>query len=113
MLRVGVAVLAAAAASTAAAVLAGGSALGSPVGCGAVLTHDTTLTGDLTGCAGDGLIIGASGITVDLAGHTISGSGAAGSVGIRDVGLDRVKISNGNVSGFGVGIGHVWILQGI
>ena len=104
MLRVGVAVLAAAAASTLAAVLASGSALGSPVGCGAVLTHDTVLAGDLTGCAGDGLIIGASGITVDLAGHTISGTRAAGSVGIRDVGFDRVKILNGGIGPVGAAV---------
>ncbi|MFD0891016.1 hypothetical protein ACFQ08_41260, partial [Streptosporangium algeriense] len=36
------------------------------VGCGAVLTSDVTLTRDLD-CAGDGLTIGADGVTVDLA----------------------------------------------
>jgi len=35
-----------------------------PVGCGDVLTSDTTLTVDLLDCPGDGLIIAADGITL-------------------------------------------------
>ena len=41
--------------------------------CGDVITQDTTLDSDLIDCPGDGVVIGASGITLDLAGHTIDG----------------------------------------
>jgi len=102
--RAAVALASLLAAAPAGAVALGGAALGSPVECGAVLMHDTVLTADLTGCAGDGLVIGASGITLDLAGHTISGSGAAGSVGIENVGFDRVRIVNGSVRAFDIGV---------
>jgi hypothetical protein len=44
-----------------------------PIGCGSVVTHDVVLTRDLLGCQGDGLVIGASGITVNLGGHTVAG----------------------------------------
>jgi len=45
------------------------------VGCGAVITADTTLTADMGPCPGDGIIVGADNITLDLAGHTLTGSG--------------------------------------
>jgi parallel beta-helix repeat protein len=44
------------------------------VGCGDVITTDTTLTADITGCMGAGLIIGADNITLDCAGHSIVGA---------------------------------------
>ena len=47
----------------------------SHVNCGDVITQDTTLDSDLLNCPGDGLVIGADGVTVDLAGHTIDGTG--------------------------------------
>src|SRR2546423_11409696 len=58
------------AAGLAAAVLPGTPAWASP-SCGSTLTTNTTLTADLV-CAGDGLIIGADGITLNLGGHTIT-----------------------------------------
>jgi hypothetical protein len=75
------------------------------VGCGAVLTADTTLTADVTGCQGSGLVIGAPGITVDLGGHTVGGlatqGGDPGQVGIDDrAGYDDVTIRNGSVTHF-------------
>jgi parallel beta-helix repeat protein len=76
------------------------------VACGTVVTRDLALTADLIDCPGDGLIVGASGITVDLGGHTISGSrgtgtGAADQIGIvnRD-GFDDVVVRNGTVTQF-------------
>jgi hypothetical protein len=65
------------------------------VACGAVLTSDTVLERDLTDCPGDGLVIGAAGITVDLNGHTVDGTRADDSVGIRNERHDRVTIANG------------------
>ena len=43
--------------------------------CGATITSDVRLDTDLINCPGNGLVIGASGITIDLRGHTIDGTG--------------------------------------
>ena len=56
------------------AVLAG-QALANHVQCGDVISQDTTLDSDLIDCPGDGLVIGADGITLDLGGHTVDGDG--------------------------------------
>jgi parallel beta-helix repeat protein len=68
------------------------------VRCGDVLTQDTVLRNDLTNCPGDGLVIGADGVTVELNGHKIDGTdaaGSAGSAGIRNRGHDHVVIKDG------------------
>lgn len=75
----------------------GGSAFASHVTCGAVLTEDTQLDTDLANCPGDGLVIGADNITVDLNGHQITGSGSSGSVGIRNEGYDGVILEGGQI----------------
>lgn len=75
--------------------------------CGATLTTSATLSTDLVDCPGTALIIGADGITVDLAGHTISGTNAAGSEGIASDGHKDVSIVGGRITDFrinGVGI---------
>src|SRR5438552_1170438 len=66
-------------------------ALASQISCGAILTKDTKLDSDLTNCPGDGLVIGADHITVTLNGHSISGTGAPGSAGIRNRGHNQVE----------------------
>jgi hypothetical protein len=68
-----------------------------PLGCGSVLTTDTTLETDLT-CSGDALIIGSDGITVNLNRHAITGTGTG--TGITDRGFDNVTIRNGTISRF-------------
>jgi parallel beta-helix repeat protein len=78
-------------------------AAASHVGCGDTITQDTTLDSDLT-CPGDGLVIGAHGVTLDLGGHTISGAGAGGSAGVRVQGSQEVTIRRGTIRGFEVGI---------
>lgn len=75
-----------------------------PPSCGAVITRSTTLTADLLGCTGDGLVIAASRVTIDLGGHTLGGAEDNGSVGIRVTGRQDVKIVNGSISGFDTGI---------
>jgi parallel beta-helix repeat protein len=72
------------------------------VACGEVLHASTTISNGLVGCAGDGLVIGAGGITVDLGGHTVSGTGLG--VGIRNGGHDGVTIRNGAVVNFDYGV---------
>jgi parallel beta-helix repeat protein len=70
--------------------------------CGQVITASTTITNSLAKCAGDGLVIGASGITVDLNGQTIQGTGLGD--GIRNNGHDDVTIRNGALLNFDHGV---------
>ncbi len=67
--------------------------------CGAVITRSTTLTADLL-CPGDGLVIGASRLTIDLGGHTLRGTLWSGGTGIRVDGREDVKIINGSIEDF-------------
>ena len=107
--------------ATAAAVVAGGLALGAgpalaqapptTVHCGQTLTTSVRLANDLTDCPGDGLVVGADGITVDLNGHTIDGvpgtscdRPATFARGVEDAGFDGVTIENGTVRQFDVGV---------
>jgi parallel beta-helix repeat protein len=79
------------------------------VTCGQVLTTSVKLASNLVGCSASGLVVGANGITVDLDGHTVSGTNAAKSEGIANDGHANVKIVNGTVSGFsayGVALRH-------
>jgi large repetitive protein len=80
------------------------TAQAAPIACGSVVTRSVTLTDDLLGCQGDGLVIGADGITVDLNGHTVAGVGSDDSVGIRNVGHDRVLVKHGVVRQFERGV---------
>jgi Periplasmic copper-binding protein (NosD) len=70
--------------------------------CGATITSDVRLRADLARCPGDGLVIGADGITVDLSRHTVAGTGAG--AGLRLAGHRGVKIRGGTVTGFARGI---------
>ena len=76
--------------------------------CGDVITANTRLAADLTGCPVHGLVIGADGITLDLNGHTIAGDGVAATgnpdVGVLSGGHDRVIVRNGAVTGFDLGV---------
>ena len=78
------------------------------VTCGQTLTHSIRLANDLTNCAGDGLIVGADGVTVDLNGHAIDGDGMPGAtgpdVGILDTGRNGVTIKGGTVREFDRGV---------
>src|SRR5262245_9257408 len=86
------------AAAAALSVGAAAPAYGAAVRCGDTITQATTLRADLTGCAGDGLVIGRDGITLDLRGHTVSG-GAAGA-GVRMAGRRGVTLMRGTITGF-------------
>ena len=69
----------AAAVAVVATLLAGAGALGAStatISCGMVVTSSIKAANDLTNCPGSGLLAGANGITIDLNGHTIDGTGA-------------------------------------
>jgi parallel beta-helix repeat protein len=87
--------------------------VGQPVGCGSVLTRSTVLQTDLLDCPGNGLVIGADGITVDLNGHRISGRIISTGGGVDQVGIDNsaghddVTIRNGTIDEFARGGVHL------
>ncbi len=83
--------------------IAPADSMGAHVGCGDVLTADTTLDSDLVNCTSFGLIVGAGGITVDLGGHVVDGT-PLGGTGIASFGEDAVTVRNGVVREFSVGI---------
>jgi CSLREA domain-containing protein len=84
------------------------------VSCGQVLTEHTLVGNDLSNCPGEGLVVGASNIVVDLNGHTIDGpnyllENVGGQeegfpAGIRISGRSNVTIRNGTVQEFGWGV---------
>lgn len=76
-------------------------------GCGAVITEDTTLTGDVGPCPSDGFVIAADGITLDLNGHSLfgyRGPGEGNGAGIRLTDRTGVVVRNGRVAAFDAGI---------
>ncbi|MFH1229428.1 MAG: right-handed parallel beta-helix repeat-containing protein [Candidatus Aenigmatarchaeota archaeon] len=66
--------------------------------CNLIITNDTTLDEDLT-CSSNGLIIGADNITLDCAGHSITGDGSPG-YGINNIGYDYITVKNCIITGF-------------
>lgn len=74
--------------------------------CGAVITATTTLKKDIGPCGGDGVVIGADNITLNLAGHKVFGFTLRfdDTAGIRLPIRHGVTIENGSVSGFDAGI---------
>ena len=66
--------------------------------CGATIKTSTTLTANIGPCSGNGLVIGINGITLDCAGHTISGTGTGN--GITFTGHTKVTVKNCKVTGF-------------
>jgi large repetitive protein len=93
---------------------AGAQAPLTTVQCGQTLIRSVTLANDLTNCPGNGLVIGAGDITVNLNGHTIDGiteptvhcDGPINTTGIADPNdFDGITIENGVVEHFDTGIG--------
>jgi parallel beta-helix repeat protein len=80
------------------------AALAQHVHCGQLLYSDTTLDSDLTDCPGNGVVIRADNITLDLNGHTIDGpddpSLRLGSAIRNGGGFDGVTVKNGTVQEF-------------
>ena len=77
---------------------------GMAVTCGTRVTSDFTLGTDLLDCPGDGLVVAADNIRVDLGGHTIEGRGAQPTAGVRVAGVNGVTVTGGFIRRFGKGI---------
>jgi parallel beta-helix repeat protein len=89
--------------------LGGSQAVASHVQCGDVITKDTTLDSDLIDCPGEGIVIGAPDITLNLGGHTVKGNaigpGGLWTYGIANGYYERVTVRDGTVRDFNVGVG--------
>lgn len=73
--------------------------------CGTRLTASVLLTQDMH-CAGDALVIAADGVTVDLGGYSVTGSGSGAGVTLAGGGgpIADAVVEDGTVSGFGDGV---------
>jgi hypothetical protein len=71
--------------------------------CGQVVTTDSVLTQDLT-CDVTAITVGTSGITIDLKGHVLKNEASASVNGIDLGGYNDVKVKNGIVRGFRIGL---------
>jgi parallel beta-helix repeat protein len=69
--------------------------------CGATILEDLKLDHDLI-CTGDGLVVGADGIKIDLNGYTIAGSGSG--VGIAVTGRSDISIAGGTIRNFAAAV---------
>jgi parallel beta-helix repeat protein len=78
------------------------------VHCGQALKHSITLGRNLHNCRGDGLVVRANNITINLNGHTVDGSGRRSSAGVRIAGFNGVTVTGGVVRQFGKGI---WLVR--
>lgn len=75
------------------------------VACGSTITVSTTLTADVGPCTGEGIRLGASGITLDLNGHRVFGvsdPGQGAGIVIPNKTGDTVK--NGEIFNFDAGV---------
>jgi Right handed beta helix region len=69
--------------------------------CGDTVTASARLTADLLACPGDGLVIGAPNVVLDLAGHTISSNPQSEFVaGVRVADHANVTVRGGRIEGF-------------
>lgn len=73
------------------------------VDCGDTFNHSILVANNLVGCD-DGLGAVADGITIDLGGHILTGTGGALEEGVNLFGRDGVTIRNGTLRGFGTGM---------
>ena len=69
--------------------------------CGTTVLADLTLDHDLA-CSGTALVVGADGVRIDLAGHTITGPGTG--AGILIVGRRGVWVVGGRIENFTAGV---------
>jgi parallel beta-helix repeat protein len=75
------------------------------IGCGTVITQSVTLAADVGPCAGNGIVVGADNITLDLANHTVSGTPASGDgAGVLLQNRHGVTVKRGVVTQFDGGV---------
>jgi hypothetical protein len=85
-----------------------GTTAAAKVTCGKTIRHSFTLHRNLRNCRGDGLVVGASRITINLNGHTLDGTSTRASAGVRVTGFTGVVVKGGAIREFGRG---VWLVR--
>jgi parallel beta-helix repeat protein len=89
------------------AVFAGPAQSDTILGCGSTLTESMTLERDIGPCPEGGLAITGGDVTLDLNGHSVTGSGRSSGILITvpgDGDAGNVTVTNGSLSGFDTGI---------
>ena len=71
--------------------------------CGETVTTSIVVGNDLTCSSGDGLVVGANNITINLNGHTLTGCGTCNR-GVINVGHSGVTVENGSVDAWFGGV---------
>ncbi len=81
------------------------AAAGPSIQCGDTITTSIRLRANLV-CAGDGLIVDASGITIDLGGFSVTGAGTGRGIGFAETSAPHhdVDIRRGTIANFATGI---------
>ena len=104
-------ILSAVALLTAMLATSAGPAAANHVACGAIITQSVTLDADLGPCPGDGLVVRAGNVTVNLNGKRIfTNNGPGNHAGVRlanpanPTGLNGVTVRNGTIQGFDAGV---------
>lgn len=73
--------------------------------CGQVVTASVTLTADLGPCSSNGIVVGASGIVVNLNGHKVFGTPNPGDgAGVLIQGRTGVIVEHGTITAFDAGV---------
>jgi parallel beta-helix repeat protein len=70
--------------------------------CGDSITTDVVLSADLHCPSGNGLVVEADDVTVDLGGHRLTGSITG--TGVSGSGVDGMTVRNGTIGGFASGV---------
>ena len=78
------------------------------VHCGQSIKHSIKLGRNLHNCRGDGLVVRANNITINLNGHTVDGIGRRSTAGVRIAGYHGVTVTGGVVRQLGKGI---WLVE--
>jgi hypothetical protein len=74
-----------------------------PVLCGALVNQNIKLLADVGPCPGDGLIVAANGVSINLNGHKVFATQRL-NVGIRLENVSNVSVVGGTVEGFDTGV---------
>jgi hypothetical protein len=78
-----------------------GAAEPATLDCGTVIVESVTLADDLAGCPDNGLVVGADNVTLDLGGHSITGTGTGSGIVVAG---SNFQVSNGSIRGFAFGV---------
>ncbi len=80
--------------------------------CGATVTHNVKLKKNVRCTAGNGLVVGASNITINLNHHTISTTSVGQGNGVDATNFFGITVTNGKIRGFNNGVNFDGVIGG-